>query len=167
MGHTIEIEQLAPDAIRANPRNARIHDRRQVDQIAASIEAFGLTNPIMIDETGEIIAGHGRLQAATRLGLAYVPVIRINHLSGPEKRALMLADNKIALNAGWDLEILAAELADLSTAIDFDIELSGFEMGEIDMVLDSDVANGSEATETAPLPDLSVVRDFGPVGSLI
>lgn len=154
MGHRLHIEHIAPDAIRANPRNARTHDARQINQIAASITAFGFTNPVLIDETDMIIAGHGRLAAAKRLGMAHVPVIRVAHLSGDEKRALMLADNKIALNAGWDMDVLAAELVDLSSVdVDLDIDLTGFEMGEIDIILEGVGADPSEEPETAPLPD--------------
>ena len=152
IGHILKTEQLAPEAIRPNPRNARAHDRRQIAQIAASIEAFGFTNPILVNETATIIAGHGRLAAAKQLGLSEIPVIRISHLSDPEMRALMLADNKIALNAGWDMEILAAELAHLATDVDLDIDLTGFEMGEIDVILDA-AREGNDDTEVAPLPD--------------
>jgi DNA modification methylase len=169
MGHSFKIEQVALVAIRANPRNARTHNQRQVGQIAASIEAFGFTNPILVDETDEIIAGHGRLEAAIRLGLAAVPVIRVLHLSGSEKRALMLADNKIALNAGWDMEILADELAELSSEwVDVDIDLTGFEMGEIDVILDSVEEGGTEEPEAAPLPDTGLpgISQYGDVWQL-
>jgi ParB-like chromosome segregation protein Spo0J len=103
------LASLAPD-----PRNARTHPRRQIEQIKASIIAFGFTNPLLTDEEGKLIAGHGRLIAARELGLADVPVIQLAGLTEPQKRALRLADNKIALNAGWDIEILKLELADLS-----------------------------------------------------
>jgi DNA modification methylase len=153
----LQTEYCAPASIRTNPRNARTHDRRQIDQIAASINAFGYTNPILVDEADMIIAGHGRLAAARQLGLSEIPVIRIAHLSDPQKRALMLADNKIALNAGWDMEILAAELAELSSMeLDLDIDLTGFEMGEIDVILESPGGKGGDQAETAPLPDLNL-----------
>ena len=152
-GYRFQIETLAPDLTRANPPNARTHRARQVGQIAASIRAFGFTNPVVIDEVGVIIAGHRRLAAAVQLGLSEVPVIWISHLSEPEKRALMLADNKIVLNAGWDLEILAAELADPAVAVDLDIDLTGFEVGAIDVILEGAGDLPSHATETAPVPD--------------
>ena len=95
------VGELIPD-----PRNARTHPKRQIDQIRASIEAFGFTNPVLADPEGHIIAGHGRLQAARAMGLAELPVITLSGLSEAQKRALRIADNKIALNAGWDLEIL-------------------------------------------------------------
>src|SRR5882757_11326692 len=99
------VGDLIPD-----PRNARTHPKRQIEQLRASIEAFGFTNPILADPDGRIIAGHGRLQAARAMGLAEVPTITLSGLTGTQKRALRIADNKIALNAGWDLEILQLEL---------------------------------------------------------
>lgn len=122
---------LVPD-----PRNARTHPKRQIEQIAQSIRAFGFTNPILADPDGNLIAGHGRLRAAKEMGLEEVPVITLSGLSEPQKKALRLADNKIALNAGWDMEILKLELADLSLPeIDIDLGLTGFSSGEIDVVL--------------------------------
>ena len=122
---------LIPD-----PRNARTHPKRQIEQLRSSIEAFGFTNPILIDPDGRIIAGHGRLQAARAMGLAEVPTIILSGMSEAQKRALRIADNKIALNAGWDLEILQKELGELA-AIDVDIDptLTGFSTGEIDVIL--------------------------------
>jgi DNA modification methylase len=125
------LADLVPD-----PRNARTHPKRQVDQIARSIESFGFTNPILIDGGGVIIAGHGRLLAAKQLGLTEVPTIALPHLSEPQKRALRIADNKIALGAGWDLDILKLELAELAVLdVSFDLSLTGFSSGEIDVVL--------------------------------
>lgn len=113
--------------------NARTHSRKQVAQIAASIEAFGFTNPILVDERHELIAGHGRLLAAKSLGLASIPVIVLSDLSEAQKRALRLADNKIALNAGWDTEVLKIEL-DALADLSFELELTGFATGEIDVI---------------------------------
>lgn len=113
--------------------NARTHSRKQVAQIATSIEAFGFTNPILVDERHEVIAGHGRLLAAKSLGLASIPVIVLSDLSEAQKRALRLADNKIALNAGWDTEVLKIEL-DALTDLSFKLELTGFATGEIDVI---------------------------------
>jgi DNA modification methylase len=122
---------LVPD-----PRNARTHPKRQVAQIVASIRAFGFTNPILADPEGGLIAGHGRLLAAKEMDLADVPVIELAGLSDAQKRALRLADNKIALNAGWDMEILKLELGELSLPeIDIDLGLTGFASGEIDVIL--------------------------------
>src|SRR6266581_8836438 len=97
-----------------SPRNARTHSDAQVAEIAGSIRAFGFSNPILVGEDGDVIAGHGRLAAARLLGLAEVPVIVLRGLSDLQRRQLMLADNRIALNAGWDAEMLSLELADLS-----------------------------------------------------
>ncbi len=125
------VVSLVPD-----PRNARTHSKKQIAQIGASIRAFGFTNPILADPEGNIIAGHGRLRAAREMGLDEVPVIQLLGLTEPQKKALRLADNKIALNAGWDVEILKLELADLSLPdIDIDLGLTGFSPGEIDVVM--------------------------------
>lgn len=125
------LTQLTPD-----PRNARTHSKKQIKQIAESISAFGFTNPILADPEGNLIAGHGRLLAAKELGLIEVPIITLTGLSETQKKALRLADNKIALNAGWDLEILKLELAELSLPeIDIDLGLTGFSTGEIDVIL--------------------------------
>ena len=104
----IAMQWIAADALNANARNARTHSKKQIRQIADSIDAFGFVVPILIDEGGVIIAGHGRYAAAVLLGLDKVPVIRVGGLSEAKRRALALADNKIAQNAGWDRELLAA-----------------------------------------------------------
>src|ERR1700676_4497782 len=127
------LADLIPD-----PRNARSHPKPQIDQLKASIEAFGFTNPILADPDGHIIAGHGRLQAARMMGLTEVPTIILSGLSETQKRALRIADNKIALNAGWDLEILQLELSELASLdVDIDPPLTGFSTGEIDVIIPS------------------------------
>lgn len=131
-GHSIKL--LPVDCLIANKQNARAHTKKQIGQIADSIKRFGFNNPVLIDDCGVIIAGHGRVQAAKGLGLAAVPTLSLTHLTPAEKRAYILADNKLAELAGWDREILAAELQALID-LDFDVELTGFEMGEIDLVL--------------------------------
>ncbi|WP_050044780.1 ParB/Srx family N-terminal domain-containing protein [Bradyrhizobium sp. LTSP849] len=109
-----------------DPRNARRHPRRQIEQLKTSINALGFTNPILVDPGGNIIAGQGRLQAAKALGLAEIPTITLSGLSETQKRALRLADNKIALNAGWHIEILQQELGELATInLDIDPTLTG------------------------------------------
>ena len=119
-------------------RNSRTHSDAQVAQIAASIKEFGFTNPILIDEQGGIIAGHGRVLAAQKLNLTEVPAIELAHLSETQKRAYVIADNKLALNAGWDDELLRLEFAELEEA-GFDLELTGFSLEEIDeLQFDSD-----------------------------
>ncbi len=102
-----------PDDLAPAPRNARTHSDKQIAQIAASITRFELTNPILIGDDGKIIAGHGRVAAAKQLGLDAVPVIRLDHLSANERRAYIIADNRLAELAGWDRELLAVELKEL------------------------------------------------------
>lgn len=137
--------------LKPNPRNARTHSRKQIHQITESIQTFGFNNPILVDDQYEVIAGHGRLQAAKQLGLSEVPVVRLSHLSDAEKRAYILADNKIALNAGWDVELLAlelGELADLLPDVDLDLEIIGFDTGEIDLLLtDHEAPDPSQSKE--------------------
>ena len=126
---------VAGSALHPYARNARTHSRKQIKKIAASIERFGFVNPVLVDESNQIIAGHGRVAAAKMLGWHVVPVLRIEHLDGAEKRAYILADNRLAEEAGGDKEILAIELQSLID-LDFSIELTGFDMVEIDFVLD-------------------------------
>ena len=125
----IKTEELVPYA-----RNSRTHSEAQVAQIAGSIREFGFTNPVLIDADNGIIAGHGRVMAAGVLGLASVPCIRLAHLTDTQKRAYIIADNKLALNAGWDEEMLGLELADLREA-DFDLGLLGFDAEGIEAAL--------------------------------
>lgn len=131
----LSIEMMPIALLRPYPGNARTHSKRQVQQIADSISRFGFTNPVLISDAGEIIAGHGRIMAAKELGMTEVPVIRISHLTAEQRRAYVIADNKLALNAGWDTEILAIELQAL-VDLDFDVCLTGFSLAEIDLTLD-------------------------------
>ena len=126
---SIKLEKLIPYA-----RNSRTHSDQQIAQVAASIREFSFTNPVLIDSEDGIIAGHGRVMAARKLGLAEVPCIRLGHLTETQKRAYIIADNKLALNSGWDEEMLGLELADLREA-DFDLDLIGFDAGEIEAAL--------------------------------
>lgn len=124
-------------------RNARTHSPEQVDQIAASIKEWGWTSPILVDETGEIIAGHGRVLAAQKLKIADVPTMTATGWTEAQKRAYVLADNKLALNAGWDMELLKFELLDLDHH-NFDLPLTGFSMTEIEqMMFDGNFAPGT------------------------
>jgi hypothetical protein len=121
--------------LRPNKRNARTHSRKQIAQIAESIRRFGWTYPILVDENRTILAGHGRLEAANHLGLQQVPIIAITGLSEAEKRALSLADNKIAANAGWDRKLLATELGELAALLpecNLGVDITGFATSEID-----------------------------------
>ena len=112
------------------PNNSRTHSQEQIDQIAGSIQEFGFTNPILIDEDSEIIAGHGRLEAAKALGMDEVPTIVLEGLTDSQKRAYVIADNKLALNAGWNEALLRQEIMDLQE-LDFDISLTGFTEAEL------------------------------------
>ena len=133
--HSLQIEQTSILALQARDRNARTHTKRQIRQIANSIERFGFTNPILTDDNLQILAGHGRLEAAKLLGMTLVPSIRLSHMSEVEKRAYVIADIKIALKAGWDREILAIEMQGLID-LGFEVDLTGFETAEIDLLLD-------------------------------
>ena len=131
----MQIEMMPTERLVPYARNARTHSEQQVAQIAASIVRFGFTNPILIGEDDVIIAGHGRLMAAKQLGLAEVPTIRLAHLNEAERRALVVADNKIALNAGWDLDILFEQI-ELIRADGFDVDLIGFSDEELEGMLE-------------------------------
>src|SRR3954454_8665697 len=124
--------------------NARTHSRRQIAQIAGSIERFGFLNPVLIDGSNQIIAGHGRVAAAKKLGLTSVPSLRIDHLTDDERRAYVLADNRLAEKAGWDRELLAIELQHL-VEVEFETEIIGFETPEIDIILDEAKERGGAA----------------------
>lgn len=134
------IEHLPPELLRPYSRNARTHSERQVALIAQSIETFGFTNPIIADEDGTIIAGHGRWEAARLLGLTTVPVLRSRHMTGEKVKAYRIADNKLAELSGWDMDLLKLDFAELnSLELDFSIEITGFEHAEIDVMLDTPV----------------------------
>ena len=126
----IKIETTPIDKLVPYVNNARTHSPEQVDQIAASIKEFGFNNPVLIDKKNGIIAGHGRVQAARKLELKEVPTVRLEHLTETQKKAFIIADNKIAMNAGWDDELLALELKDLDDVM-FDLNLTGFDGKEI------------------------------------
>ena len=131
-------EYIALNDLKPWARNARTHSKKQVRQIADSIRAFGFTNPVLIDEERTILAGHGRVEAARFLGITDVPCLRLDYMSEVEKRAYVLADNKLALNAGWDEDMLASEFgALLSSDLDFDVSLTGFSIPEIDSLIDA------------------------------
>jgi len=154
---TVTIEQMAVASLRPYSRNARTHSKKQIRQIARSIERFGFTNPVLISDDNEIIAGHGRVEAAKLLGLASVPTLRLSHLDAAGRRAYVIADNKLALNAGWDRETLAIELQALID-LDFDVELTGFSLAETEIILDearerSPSGEDDAADDRPPLPD--------------
>lgn len=141
------VEHLTVNELIPYARNARTHSDAQVAQIAASIVEFGFCNPVLVDESGGIIAGHGRILAARKLGLADVPCIRLSHLSQNQRRAYVIADNRLALNAGWDEELLALEIAELDER-GFDIDLLGFDEAELEGLL----VQGLGTDEEKPAP---------------
>jgi site-specific DNA-methyltransferase (adenine-specific) len=154
----IQVEWLNVAQVTPFARNSRTHSDEQVAQVAASIKEFGWTNPILIDESGTIIAGHGRLMAAQRLGADRVPTITLGHLTDAQKRAYVIADNKLALNAGWDQELLAIEVEEL-LGEGFNLDLTGFGEDEINSLLAeaNKVEDGLTDADDAPeLPTIPV-----------
>uniref|UniRef100_UPI003AF83123 ParB/Srx family N-terminal domain-containing protein n=1 Tax=Thiolapillus sp. TaxID=2017437 RepID=UPI003AF83123 len=146
-----ETERLIPYA-----KNAREHSPAQVSQIAASITEFGFVNPILVGDDGVIVAGHGRLLAAQQLGMKTVPVIVLSHLSTIQRQALVIADNRLALNASWDEELLSLEIQALDET-EFDIDLLGFSDAELDDMLNSPEAVGSTDEDDVPEPEADPV----------
>ncbi|PPD29742.1 MAG: DNA methylase N-4 [Hyphomicrobium sp.] len=156
MSKPLVIEHRPPGDLKPYARNARTHSPKQIAEIAASIRAFGFNNPVLIDKDGGIVAGHGRVEAAKVLGLETVPTIRLEHLSEAQKRAYILADNKLAEKAGWDREILAIELQHLSEIeLDFDITVTGFEVPEIDVLIEGLEAPPAKADPADEVPVVS------------
>ena len=169
------IELWSPDRLVPYERNARTHTPEQVDQIAASIKEFGFVNPILVDSSDGVVAGHGRLEAARKLGLDEVPVVVLDHLTPQQRRAYVLADNRIAQNAGWDRLLLHEELA----ALDFDFHLLGFDDADMKRLADSiqlaeleDIANtvraepdrqGGESSEEDDDDDADATAESGEV----
>jgi site-specific DNA-methyltransferase (adenine-specific) len=125
-----KIEYINVDKLSAYETNSRTHSDDQIKQIADSIKEFGFTNPVLIDQDGTIIAGHGRVQAAKKISMDEVPCIRLSHLSEAQRKAYVIADNKLAMNAGWDDDLLKSEIEALQM-MDFDIDLLGFDTSEI------------------------------------
>jgi DNA modification methylase len=155
--------------LRPNKRNARTHPQKQIRQIENSYRRFGWTNPIIIDENNAILAGHGRYQAALQLGLSEVPVIVVAGLSDAEKRALALADNKIAANAGWDRQLLAEELSDLAKLLpdcNLDLEITGFDTAEIDSLLGDLVDRERDPADDVPPQKKTAISKTGDLWEL-
>ena len=155
------IERVNVSALTAFSGNPRTHSDTQIDQIAASIREFGWTNPILVDAAGVIIAGHGRLAAASRLGLEQVPVIRLGHLSDAQRKALVIADNQLALNAGWD-EVALSNLVRELDAEKFELDLLGFDSADLDRYLTGLDGDAAAEAEEAELPEVPVVPTSRP-----
>ena len=163
----LKIEQIAVSALLPYISNSRTHSDAQVAQIAASIKEFGWTNPILIDGDNTIIAGHGRLLAARKLGMDEVPSIVLDHLSKAQQRALVIADNQLALNAGWNMDMLKAEIEDLKLE-DFDINLLGFDDKFLDGLLEPEPTAGltdEDAVPDAPETPKTVLGDVWLLGN--
>ena len=154
------IEHISVRSLKPHPRNARRHSKGQIKQIAASIERFGFNNPVLIADDGGIVAGHGRVAAAKLLGIDTVPAVRLSHLSEAERRAYVIADNKLALNAGWDREMLAIELQGL-VDLDFEIELTGFSLAEVDIVLDEARESATDSADASIEDSIPTYRQEG------
>lgn len=156
------VEKLVPYA-----KNSRTHSEEQVQEIARSITEFGFTNPILVDENDSIIAGHGRVMAATSLGLKKLPCIVLDGLSDEQKRAYVIADNKLALNAGWDIEALKEELTELAE-LDFNMDLTGFSGSELtDLFTDEDEESGVNYSRKIESPIYEIKGDEPPVDTLL
>ena len=148
------IELTPIGVLKPSPKNARTHSRKQLRQIAASLKKFGFLNPVLVDDANVILAGHGRVEAAKLEGFAQVPVIRFDHLTEAQKRAYVIADNKIAEQAGWDREILAIELGELIDLLPtegLDVSLTGFPAPEIDLLI-KDMASPSTLEPEDKIP---------------
>jgi len=157
----MKIEQIQTADLIPYARNTRTHSEAQVAQIAGSIREFGFTNPVLIDVENGIIAGHGRVMAAQKLGLEKVPCIRLAHLTDTQRRAYIIADNKLALNAGWDEEMLALELGELGD-LDFDLSLIGFDEAELGDLM-AETIEGETDPDDVPEPPVDPVTVPGDV----
>jgi DNA modification methylase len=159
-----------PADLKPRANNPRTHSKKQVEQIAVSIKTFGFVNPVLIDGSDGIIAGHGRVEAAKLLGMTDVPVIRVDHLTPAQIRAYVIADNKLAENAGWDRGLLALELQELSVDLNFDVTITGFETAEIDLLIhDLDQQRPDEADDVPEVdrsaPAISRLGDLWRIGN--
>ena len=159
-----KIEQIETGKLIPYARNSRTHSEAQVAQIAGSIREFGFTNPVLIDAENGIIAGHGRIMAAQKLGLKDVPCIRLDHLTETQRKAYVIADNKLALNSGWDEEMLSLELSQLKDE-DFDLSLLGFDDKELDDLL-AETVEGETDPDDVPEPPANPVTVQGDVWTM-
>lgn len=170
MSQKIEIKNVAVASLKPYANNARTHSEEQVAQLAKSIEKFGFNNPILIQEDLTVIAGHGRLAAATKLGMTEVPTITLSHLSPSQMRAYVLADNKLALNAGWDADILKSELLAIQEAGEIDLSLIGFDesdlgylitdVGDVEQLTSDGEERGKSISERKGDYDKSIIRQI-------
>ena len=152
----LKISYKDPDQLKKRPRNPRTHTPKQIKQIVASIKEFGFISPVLIDGSDEIIAGHGRVEAAKLVGMSDVPTVRVDHLTPTQIRAYVIADNKLAENAGWDRELLTLELQELSVDLNFDVTITGFETAEVDFLIGELGEETPDEADQVPQIDRSV-----------
>src|SRR6201986_2860017 len=163
----VTIENVSISSLRPRGRNPRTHSKKQINQIADSIREFGFLNPVLVDGECGIIAGHGRVEGAKLLGMTEVPAVRIDHLTEAQIRAYVIADNKLALKAGWDMDLLRLEMKELSENLHFELTLTGFETGEIDEILIGDAPDPDDEVPVidASRPAVSRLGDLWRIGS--
>ena len=152
---SLKITYRDPAQLKPRTRNPRTHTAKQIRQIQASIKEFGFINPVLIDGTNGIIAGHGRVEAAKLAGMSDVPTVRVDHLTPVQLRAYVIADNKLAENAGWDRDLLTLELQELSAELNFDVTVTGFETAEIDLLIEEYTEDTSDEADDLPEIDRS------------
>lgn len=162
----LSIKYQSPATLKPSPHNSRTHSKRQIRKIAQSIGTFGFTNPLLVDGDNTIVAGHGRLGAAKLLGMDRVPTIRLGDLTPDQVRAYVIADNRLAEIAGWDNDILAIEFQYLSNLENFDICGTGFEIPEIDLVIENASGKASEASEVVEIEGGPAISRIGDIWSL-
>jgi DNA modification methylase len=169
-GAGLSVTYKDPKSLTPRPTNPRTHSKRQIQQIADSIKAFGFVNPVLVDQVDGIIAGHGRVLAAMQLGMSDVPTVRVDHLSPAQVRAYVIADNKLAENAGWDRQLLAIELKELSVNLDFEITNLGFETAELDLLIGELDGSLPDSSDIVPeidrtTPTISKAGDLWKIGN--
>lgn len=161
MAKTAKIQELSVEKLKPYENNARTHDAKQVDMLAASISEFGFINPVLIDKNLQIIAGHGRILAAKQLGLDKVPCVYIEGLSEAQKKAYILADNRLAEMSGWDMDMVTSELEELD-GLDFNVDLTGFSVDDLldDLNLENDSTYGDERERTNNAYNLGIAQEL-------
>jgi hypothetical protein len=153
---SLKITYKSPAQLKPRARNPRTHTKKQIQQIAASIKEFGFISPVLTDGADGIIAGHGRIEAAKLVGMSDVPTVRVDHLTPAQIRAYVIADNKLAENAGWDRALLALELQELSVDLNFDVTVTGFEVAEIHLLIQDLNKGAPDEADEVPEVDRSV-----------